>query len=182
MYCSRQCFGVTRRTNTEVSHTFVCEGCGKIFPRKRYQRASGYIKYYVQQKVCSNDCKADVHRRTAKERFEDGKVGRHIKRHGYVWLSIPALLSPTGKKIEMLEHRWVMEKHLGRRLLPEETVHHINGDRAFNKIENLELFSSRHGPGQRVVDKVRFAIEILRLYPEFTLAEGFTLMEAPKTH
>ena len=68
---------------------------------------------------------------------------------------------------ETLEHRWVMEQHLGRPLMSEETVHHIDGNRQNNTLANLELFSSRHGPGQRVIDKVAFAVEMIALYPEF---------------
>ena len=97
-----------------------------------------------------------------------------------MWISIPAFASGTGKKREMLEHRYVMEQHLGRPLRPEETVHHKDGDRGHNPIENLELFASRHGPGQRVTDEVAYAIETLKLYPEFALAVGFALVDAPQ--
>lgn len=90
----------------------------------------------------------------------------YVNSGGYVVLNT----SQGGNDRRILQHRWVMQKHLGRELLEHETVHHINGKRCDNRIENLELWSSRHPSGQRVEDKVLFAIEILSLYKPDALA------------
>ena len=72
---------------------------------------------------------------------------------------------PRGKRQGyVFEHILVMEEYLGRHLIPGENIHHINGQRADNRLENLELWTKPHPTGIRVEDAVRWAKEILALY------------------
>lgn len=46
------------------------------------------------------------------------------------------------------EHRLRMAETLGRSLLSSETVHHIDGNKLNNSLENLQLMQGKHGKGQ----------------------------------
>ncbi|MCH7549654.1 MAG: HNH endonuclease, partial [Candidatus Krumholzibacteriota bacterium] len=63
------------------------------------------------------------------------KGGRRTRKDGYV-----LIWTPTGDK---LEHRVVMEQHIGRHLLPAEIVHHKDNNPSNNAIENLEIYASQ---------------------------------------
>lgn len=67
------------------------------------------------------------------------KGGRQVS-CGYIWVYSPT--HPRARNNRIQEHRLVMEKYIGRFLLPGEVIHHINGIRSDNRIENLMLISN----------------------------------------
>lgn len=143
----------------------ICEcGCGgktelATHTSIRDRRYAGYPARFIQGH--SKRVKGPAH--------QAWKGGRTKNAQGY-WMVKSHDHPAKNCNSYVYEHRLVMEAELGRYLTADENVHHINGLRGDNRIENLELWSKSQPCGQRVADKVEWAKEILLKYEPDSLA------------
>lgn len=90
------------------------------------------------------------HRRPRGEKHGAWKGGR-VLLEGYWQIRVQPDdligMAMRGTNGYVAEHRLVMAHALGRTLNKHETVHHVNGDRTDNRLENLQLRQGRHGKG-----------------------------------
>ena len=97
-----------------------------------------------------------------------GTLHRYKDSNGYIAVrnhpDMPSTHPNIQKRGIVLEHTIVMSMHLGRPLLKGENVHHRNGIRDDNRIENLELWCTSQPAGQRVSDLVQWANAIIQQY------------------
>jgi hypothetical protein len=98
--------------------------------------------------------------------------GGNKKQVRYKVVSSPG--HPNARKNgEIYEHVLVMTEHLKRPLTENEVVHHKNGQRRDNRLENLELRTIfAHGPGQNVSDMVEYCRDYLSRYAPHLLMKG----------
>lgn len=155
-FCSRECARAFRTGKPLFYPELECVVCEKKFQTVR----RGHH-------CCSKKCCAVAHyrRRIGKPIKGIRRVhkGFYIGKKGYTILFLPN--HPQSRKDgSIFQHVVIMSEFLGRPLVKGENVHHKNGIRHDNRIENLELWSTGQPPGQRVTDKLKWAKEFLESY------------------
>ena len=128
---------VNKRTHSgEKNHNW---GGGNIKVETRAKMSAAKKGRKLSTETCHR--MSEAHRG---EKNYNWNGGRKRDPRGYILVFVPS--HPYGNcEGYVYEHRLVMEAHLGRTLLPTEVVHHINGIKNDNRIENLMLFSSNEG-------------------------------------
>ena len=116
------------------------EGCDRV------HACRGLCKLHYERMRINGDPRISKTHRA--KTVEEIKWREH---KGYVYGSY------KGQKL--MQHRFVWEQHHGRVLHPFENIHHINGIRHDNRIENLELWTKAQPAGQRPEDLVKWVVE-----------------------
>ena len=134
-FCSQKCNGKNRSENKKgptENFTGDCKQCGKNFSTYKAPSRS-------EPKYCSIKCIGLAQLGSNNPAYNGG---RYKDSNGYIVIYMPYHPYGTAKKT-VYEHRYIMECKIGRYLKEEEVVHHIDGDRSNNRIENLTLFNNQ---------------------------------------
>lgn len=163
----------------EETHTYCSAECRNESQRKHPIKPCGWCKKDFatcpgkREKFCSRDCFTKASRKNALEREHNGKPAL-MNYAGYVVIYEPdhPASSHSGW---VLEHRWVMEQALGRRLSSDEHVHHLNHVRDDNRLENLQILSnSEHGviTGRENGEALKAALEARQRLAQYEAIYG----------
>jgi len=93
---------------------------------------------------------------------------------GYMLVYKPDLMH---NKNYLLEHRVVMEEYLGRHLEKGEIVHHLNGDKADNRIENLVFFKNMGQHRKFHQNLCKYVFDFINIYLPDCKKEYFKFMQ-----
>lgn len=131
----------------------------------RKARARGFCDPHYKRWLFNGDPLKSRPRKKRVGPRGSGPGGKSKTAQGYVNLYWPEHPNarPDGK---VLEHTVIMSESISRPLLADENVHHKNGIRDDNRIENLELWTKCQPAGKRVVDLIEYAKQIIKRYGE----------------
>lgn len=140
-----------------------CHRCLYKARRARSAKTCGGCGKGMSHTAWTGLCKSCGRKGTRHPAWKGGTTSSN----GYRLVRLPT--HPNANKTGYVqEHVLLMSERLGRALLPHENVHHRNGIRDDNRLENLELWSTSQPYGQRVMDKVAWARQILELYGDLS--------------
>ena len=136
----------------------------KLCPKCRYENKKDFCECGNQKSFRSKICVECSGKRQSGELNGRWKGGKTINKKGYVLVKNKAHPRSKSNGGYVFEHILVMEEKLGRYLIDGENVHHLNGIKNDNRIENLELWTRPQPSGIRASDAVAWAKQILSLY------------------